>query len=368
MTFSPGIGYAWFVEGRQVMHKLGGWTDMDKQTSLGNLLWPRPVLSWEGDPVEHPLPVCKPSLCHDDAWNGGSSLRLTLVSPGSQSEDGFFQCVWVPIQSLSLTPQLSYNVVLVYKVTGGTEADIGLSGRVLSKDSDADKLEITAGAEGTSATLANGWNKTTIQLQYSESAADDVTCAVGLIIGIAPEDPSEPFEVVVQLGQLNVKPKLPSNVVTLRPQILWANIEPFDSSQRSNPHGTQSEINNSPSLSLTWDASVSMGSAPILRIISAEDPNPSWILHRTESWFPSFVYFNIYGQAYDTRPAMWNPDDALFIGTTGLDCTGDRFIMEKESLPERLKKGVIRFYVQGVLNTGEVLPWDACSFVEISMN
>jgi mannosyl-glycoprotein endo-beta-N-acetylglucosaminidase len=46
-TFCPGTGLSWFVEGRKVFESLNGWTDVDKQTSIGDMLWPRPTLYWE---------------------------------------------------------------------------------------------------------------------------------------------------------------------------------------------------------------------------------------------------------------------------------------------------------------------------------
>jgi len=59
-SFGVGVGRAWFVEGVKVLQTENGWTDVDKQCSLGNLVWPRPTLDWEGDertdkvPTHHP--------------------------------------------------------------------------------------------------------------------------------------------------------------------------------------------------------------------------------------------------------------------------------------------------------------------------
>ncbi|THU77766.1 glycoside hydrolase, partial [Dendrothele bispora CBS 962.96] len=41
-TFCPGVGRGWWVDGRKVYDKFRGWTDVHKQTSMGDLLWPSP--------------------------------------------------------------------------------------------------------------------------------------------------------------------------------------------------------------------------------------------------------------------------------------------------------------------------------------
>ncbi|KAG6821924.1 hypothetical protein H0H92_016108, partial [Tricholoma furcatifolium] len=75
-TFSPGVGRAWFVDGVCVRQMTDGWTDMDKQCSIGNLLWPRPDIRWEDIEQDSPLPGVLPAISFEDAWNGGSSLTL----------------------------------------------------------------------------------------------------------------------------------------------------------------------------------------------------------------------------------------------------------------------------------------------------
>ncbi|KAG2111423.1 glycosyl hydrolase family 85-domain-containing protein [Suillus cothurnatus] len=45
-----------------------GWTDVDKQSSIGNLVWPRPSVTWENNDSSSMLDM-------SDAWNGGNTLK-----------------------------------------------------------------------------------------------------------------------------------------------------------------------------------------------------------------------------------------------------------------------------------------------------
>ncbi|OBZ65487.1 Cytosolic endo-beta-N-acetylglucosaminidase 2 [Grifola frondosa] len=90
-SFSPGVGRLWFVRGIKVMQTDDGWTDVDKNCSLGDLAWPRVALQWEHGEHEDALPELSSELCMTDAWLGGSSLQLTSSTPGSDAEDAFFR-------------------------------------------------------------------------------------------------------------------------------------------------------------------------------------------------------------------------------------------------------------------------------------
>lgn len=356
-TFSPGVGYGWYVEGRSVMHKTSGWTDIDKQTSLGDLVWPRPLIAWEGDAREEPVPAASSTLCLDDAWNGGSSLRLTLSSPGSSAEDAFFRCVWIPIQSLAFTAQTSYAVTLVYKVRApSAEVDLGLSVK-LPPGSSAQELEMTPSTENETGELTCGWSRTSIQFFCPAEKSGDLVGAVGVIVGIAAEDPSQPYEVDLQIGQLSVYPTLPVNASPPQPRILWADCEP--ASSKGQP--TQSTY------TLTWDVSSSFEPVSRIELGSVEDPRPPWIIDRSDNWFPSFAYCNIYAQAPKGTTlalSVLKPEDATFVGTTGFDGVKNRFVLDRQAFPEGLRGGPVRFYVQGVTDRGRVLPWDLCAFVD----
>ena len=95
-TFCPGVGWGLRVEGVKVFQaknssqKDGGWCDIDKQTSLGDLVWPKPKVKWqrpnfsdwfsgrlqtdsEWQVVDSSVWIlaCTPEIVFDDAWNGG---------------------------------------------------------------------------------------------------------------------------------------------------------------------------------------------------------------------------------------------------------------------------------------------------------
>ncbi|KAH9928859.1 glycosyl hydrolase family 85-domain-containing protein [Fomitopsis serialis] len=76
--FSPGIGYAWFVQGKKAYVTTAGWTDLDKTTTLGDLVWPRPSPQWIDSQEALPVPATSTSLCLTDAWLGGSSSTVSV--------------------------------------------------------------------------------------------------------------------------------------------------------------------------------------------------------------------------------------------------------------------------------------------------
>jgi mannosyl-glycoprotein endo-beta-N-acetylglucosaminidase len=101
---------------------------------------------------------------------------------------------------------------------------------------------------------------------------------------------------------------------------------------------------------------------------SPEDPLPAWNLQPTIDWFPSFLYFNIYAQ-----PFTMMVDEAVcqWIGTSGLDGQRHGFDILPENLPFVAKNPAttkVRFYVQGVKDCGEVLKWQKCAYVDVSLS
>lgn len=350
--FSPGVGRAWFVEGVKVLQLEKGWTDIDKQGTLGDMVWPRPQVSWEGDEHDEVLPKASAALCLDDAWNGGNCLRLELSGPGSTAEHAVFRCLWLPIQSLALTPLQSYEATALYKVDSGVslDLDIGLSVNLLSNTT-VQYLEVSP--SGVShAELVGGWTKLSIEFTIPSDDPMDVLGAIGLVIGIAAENPIQDYKLSLHIGQLTVFPTASSKVVpSLRPAILWADFE------RTPDPGRLAGI-------LTWEVSTSFPRLPLNAITSVEDPVIPWNpLSISEQWFPSFIYFNIYVGQHRDAPT---PEQAVFIGTTGLDGRANRFYVDPECLPGDVDgTGGIRFYVQGVTDRGEVLGWDQCVFVDV---
>ncbi len=87
--FSPGVGKGWWACGSLVLPRSAvgspglfksGWTDIDKQCSLGDMLWPKPSPIWLVDSVEEQGSVSA-NLWFDDAWIGGSSVHIGITGP-----------------------------------------------------------------------------------------------------------------------------------------------------------------------------------------------------------------------------------------------------------------------------------------------
>ena len=121
-TFSPGVCHAFFVEGKGHLESSKGWTDLDKQTSLGSLVWPTPILLIESTDPDHTSLIeahshlSRVSLCFDDAWLGGSSLNVTITCDPARipDKDGVIR-FFIPIEKLSLLPNIVYNYRIVWK-------------------------------------------------------------------------------------------------------------------------------------------------------------------------------------------------------------------------------------------------------------
>ncbi|KAK7459582.1 hypothetical protein VKT23_009563 [Stygiomarasmius scandens] len=89
-TFNPGVGRAWWVCGEKVFDtqtsatfKFLGWTDVHKQTSMGNLLWPTPKLALVDERSygsKHSVELsASGQVVMDDAWNGGSCVKVSMI-------------------------------------------------------------------------------------------------------------------------------------------------------------------------------------------------------------------------------------------------------------------------------------------------
>ena len=358
-TFCPGVGRAWFVDGVKVFQSESGWTDIDKQCTVGDMVWPRPTLTWEGDEQLDKLPISSSVLCMEDAWNAGSCLRLSLNDPGSEAEDAFFRCVWLPVQSLAITAQRSYEATAIYKTECGDNVslDIGLSIKVLSPTTLSKQTVQVTPNTISDAELPGGWMKLSIQFDLPAKSGDfdpalHVQAAIGLVIAIATEVPTQPWQLSILLGQLNV---FPSPTLVQHPVILWAD---FERNSGESSYDRTSGI-------LTWGIAASLSSSTRINVTSPEDPEPAWATDSSGRWFPSFLYFNIYAQRYSSDGKVGRPDDAAWIGTTGLDGKVNRFVVRQQNLPFTDDEGAqTRFYVQGVTACGEVLPWKQCVFVD----
>lgn len=355
-TFSPGVGFAWSVNGTVVMPRtLDGWTDIDKQSALGDKLWPEPQVEWEDrEGTKEPVPDASSALYFDDAWLGGNSLRVTFNAVGSHAEDAVFRSVWLPIQSLNVTPHVRYTAHVIFKALHAAEplppvdTDVGLT--VKYPGSTLEVIDIPKAEE-----LAGGWTRQTMTFMLSEKQdskdAPPLSVTAGLVVGFTTEDPSKAVQFSILLGQLAVYLATPTptfNLSLASPRILWADFQP-------------SQDHNSGIL--TWE----LGSAypPVTLPATAppqDSPIPLWSFDSSKHPFPSCAYFNIYAGA-----PLGGPTQATFIGTTGLDGRANRFYVDWGVLPDAIK-GLkeIRFFVQGVTDRGEVMEWEQCVFVDAS--
>lgn len=352
-TFSPGAGFAWFVNGTAVMPRTAdGWTDIDKQSALGDKLWPQPQVQWEDrEETKEPVPDASSALYFDDAWLGGNSLRVSFNAMGSHAEDAVFRSVWLPIQSLNVTPHVRYTARVIFKTLHAAEqppvdTDVGLT--IKYPGSTLEVIDIPKAEE-----LTGGWTRQTMTFMLSENKdlKDRPPITAGLVVGFTTEDPSKAVQFSILLSQLVVylAPPTPSfNLSLASPRILWADFQP------SADHNSGI---------LTWE----LGSAypPVTLPASAppvDSPIPLWNFDNSKHAFPSCAYFNIYAGT-----SLGGPTQATFIGTTGLDGRANRFYVDWGVLPDAIK-GLkdIRFFVQGVTDHGEVMEWGQSVFVDAS--
>ncbi|KAJ7174428.1 glycosyl hydrolase family 85-domain-containing protein [Mycena filopes] len=368
-TFCPGVGRAWWVDGVRVLQRPGreGWTDIDKQTSVGDLVWPVPVLAWEGDDARtDTLPTATSEITLDEAWNGGSALRLGVSAPGEDGEDAAFRCVWLPVQSVTVTPGKSYEATAVYKLDqedANVDLDIALSVKLMTSLSTYSDAFDVAPQSVSSASLPGGWTKLCVQFQSSSTPVLKGTfkAALGLVISIVTEDPSKPLTLSVLLGQLNVYPSPGPAAPAHAPMLLWADLTPAKSPNHLPLDGT-----------LTWDvAATFLPLATTLTLSGPEDAASAWPLAPSaERWFPRFIYFNIYAQRHAPDAAVVHrPEDAVWVGTSGYEGRAHEFAVRQANLPFELA-GVktVTFLVQGVTDRGEILRWDQCVFVDVILS
>jgi mannosyl-glycoprotein endo-beta-N-acetylglucosaminidase len=348
-SFSPGVGFAWFINGMVVMPPTeGGWTDIDKQSTLGDKLWPRPEVRWENKTgTTEPVPNASSTLYFDDAWLGGNALRVTLTATGSKAEGAFSRSVWLPIQSLSVTPLIRYSVRLIFKALPAAESpvdiDVGLTVR-----HPGSTLEVSAISAPEH--LPGGWTRQTLTFVPSEDQRV-APIAAGIVVGFTTKDPSKEVQFSILLGQLAAYPAPPvppPYLSVASPRVLWADFQ--------HSEDRKSGV-------LTWEiAAVFPPIALPVTVPAVDSPTPLWSVDRSDHAFPSCAYFNIYAGT-----ALGGPTQATFVGTAGLDGRANRFHVDWGVLPGAVKAlKEIRFFVQGVTDRGEVMEWEQCVFVDAS--
>ena len=352
-TFCPGTGTAWFVEGVKVFQSKNGWTDVEKQTSVGDMIWPCPKLYWNDD-REDEIPKALSFFCMDDAWNGGNSIRVSISCPGSEEATAAYRALWFPIQSLHLTPQRSYEAHIIYKLENPNEdleTEFALYLKPLPEPQDDPAFNITSNS---SMELAGGWTKLTIQFNLPGNDLQS-TAAIGLVIAVVSENPIEPLQLSFLLGQMNVIPHLPHSFAEEDPLVLWADFIPT-------PAGLSPFLGT-----LSWEVATCFPAITQIAVKSPEDPLSAWHLQPTIDWFPSFIYFNIYAQPFTDEWNVGTVDKAVWVGTSGSDGQRHGFDVLPGNLPFTMDLTTkIRFYVQGVRDCGEVLKWERCAYVDVS--
>ncbi|KAF8173793.1 hypothetical protein K438DRAFT_1850029 [Mycena galopus ATCC 62051] len=221
----------------------------------------------------------------------------------------------------------------------------------------SDAFDVVPQAVST-APLPGGWTKLRVQFESSSPVLDTTTvkAALGFVISIVAEDPSQVLKLSLLLGQLNVYPIPSPTAPTHAPMLLWAD---FHAASPNAPlDGT-----------LTWEVAATFAPlSNILTLTGAEDPASAWpVAPSAERWFPRFMYFNVYAQPHAAGTAViQKPANAVWIGTSGYDGRANAFAVRQANLPFDLN-GVktVSFYVQGVTERGEVLRWDQCVFVNV---
>ena len=362
-NFCPGSGKAWFVEGIKVFQIDSGWTDVEKQTSVGDMIWPSPTLYWDDD-REDEIPKALSCFYMDDAWNGGNSIRISVSCPSSEEATAAYRALWLPIQSLHLIPQRSYEAHAIYKLehnhTQDLETEFALSVKSLPGSQDVSLVLIVVSTS--TIELTGGWTKLTIQFNLCGNELQSTAAAIGLVIAIVSENPTEHLQLPFLLGQLNVSSHVPLTFSEEDPLVLWADFTPTPAS------------NNRPTASpflgtLSWEVAASFPTVTNTIIKSTEDPLPAWNLQPTIDWFPSFLYFNIYAQPFTDKWNVGTVEDAVWIGTSGSDGQRNGFDILPKNLPFTVNNSAttkIRFYIQGVKDCGEVLKWQKCAYVDVS--
>ncbi|KAG6375348.1 glycoside hydrolase family 85 protein [Boletus reticuloceps] len=355
-NFSPGVSYSWFVEGKKVMDTKKGWSDIDKQSSIGNLVWPRPTPSRQDAEQEEAVPTATTVLDMTDGYNGGNTLTLTITCPGSESEG----TIWLPVQSLTLTTRESLEARVVYKATAPNDVSLRSHIDVKSLSNEEDDSRVLAIGQTTVKDLPHGWTSQTINFTAT-STKNTMSVAMGFLIDVVRTDSLANVTFSLSLGQLAVYPIPPPQSVSVgTPSITGAKFAPSAHALNTNADALEGV--------LTWDTTSTF--TPIDSDVQIDDPEsitPAWLLQDTPaSRFPTFAYFNIYTVPLHDAAAAAHADtgSTVFIGTTGLDGRANRFYVEPACLPRGWDTwDGAKFYVQGVTDRGEVLPWESCATV-----
>ncbi|PFH50496.1 glycoside hydrolase family 85 protein [Amanita thiersii Skay4041] len=365
-TFSPGIGRGWWVEGEKVWRVdtvshsswTHGWQDVEKQCSIGDLLWPIPKLTWNEETQDHNiLPSSSASVNMDDAWNGGSCLNLTL-SESEAPETKTKLTIWIPVQSLSLTSGQEYSITAVYKIAKVADGLHIVVEHGLKPLSPTHSFPIEVVSREQPKVLQHGWTGLGAHIRVAPTNdSESQECALGLVVKISGAAGPKELLVDLMLGQMgvHVEPgsKASSNLETIN--VVFEPTSPLRAGE----------------------------TLPIITTLENFNGTLSWVmdypLHSTQ---PSYAYCNIYAQFVSppstSTPGKEKPENAIWLGTSGVESGGkDRFVIVGKNLQLVMKPtlstegelpGKVRLYVQGVdERTGKVMEWEKVGWVDVQL-
>lgn len=343
-TFSPGVGDHWFVKGKRAFTSKQGWMDMDKQTAIGDLVWPKPSLFNDEGATKLESDTSS-KLIFEDAWNGGNSVQLHATLPGGSSGSSF----WLPIQTLSLSSRIVYEASVIYKFHA-PEASLKPAIRsTTGKD-------ITNLTTTTDTPLDFLWQQAIIVFEVGEASTDSssiVPSAIGFSIARSPPFSSGDIDVHFLVGQISVYPHLPAEYKEFQASLLWIAFLTASA--------------NSTALEgvLEWEVGARFPHVPHFELPGTDEQGMPWPVQPTnQKWFPEFRYFNVYAltEKQVGREAPWveglDQMNSTWIGTTGHGGNKDRFHVLAENLRGIVDEGGVLFQIEGVLETGEVVRWN----------
>ena len=396
-TFCPGVGLAWFIEGTSVSQFSKGWMDADKQTTMGDLLWPAPALQWESASTGT-VPDVAVSVNMTDSWNSGSSVQLDF-SEKTANPNLTSRSFYVPIQVLSLTAKQNYAASIIYKSNQSTSSpniDFDVTLTIRPRDTTLG-IEIQVAPESIKTSLiSNNWTEVNAQSVAVEASptGNIVDTEIGIIINTVSND-TAPFSLSILLGQINVHATPSRTIDPNFPRILWAESTTTTTTTVTNSAKSSTANTEDTTLSLTtisWTPSTSLTQVGPINVNSPDDPNCVWTPEPPfkNQWFPGFLYYNIFAaepgaairalakvrgggspRQHVLKNLSGQPEPGMiWIGTSGADGSVGKgrleFSFDRTQLPATLRDlTTLRVFVQGVLETGQVLSWENSAYVDV---
>ncbi|KAG9017383.1 hypothetical protein FRB93_007497 [Tulasnella sp. JGI-2019a] len=369
-TYSPGVGLAWFVQGERVMTSSSGWTDVDKQTSIGDygFLWPAPAFILPGKRWVRDGSAPCTEFCFDDGWLGGSSLSLTI--PAALWEEASLDSssvavkeIIIPLEQLILRHLSKYRVHLVYKFMFANPAEppqemeefayVGCTTDLDDKD-----FVLTS---HTSERLTNGWNAADVCCEIRTGTNEgERHCIIGLRLQYQGRGASPcPQKILIGLVSARIEEHIQADPVVLGIRCL----------------PTILAMANVTSISgiLEWHVGLRFDdiqpSESVTSIVGIDDPRPPWGV--TTAQAPTFVYHNVYALAHTGELAEpLRPEDAIFVATTGTNGHVNSLRFDGFSLPLPFAHAdgsviLVRLYIRGVTEAGQVIPWPNVPYIDI---